>query len=403
MVLTHSSANFIDNFAYSIRIEYESIGSILEDSYFASAFESKNWITIETTVTPEEPIIEELPQEEVIPEKTMSLVYGNCDNAIMKVKDGTSGKVIENSVVQFFSESGNLLNEVSPKAGNFLNEPNAKFIKIWKEGYTPIVMDNPCVDESGLSGVDMFFMPEGETPPKIASIVARMEAESERQQRALQEEMHERTRPLTEREYIALERQIHVIWQEGEADCARTYGTPDPYQPNFGFRSMEQQFAYNECINRVQTWHINTLLNIDSTVNELGIIDLGDSREYETPNNTVGHIPETADPGEIGNGWFFGHLESPFSGEGNVFRRLPEIPELLREINEIGEGGIDIIFHSSTGEYLYQVTSSEVLHADELKISGSDDSRISLVTCIPRLEYSHRLIIKAVLVGVKTY
>tara|TARA_A100001037_G_scaffold306872_1_gene358151 strand:+ start:67565 stop:68395 length:831 start_codon:yes stop_codon:yes gene_type:complete len=145
------------------------------------------------------------------------------------------------------------------------------------------------------------------------------------------------------------------------------------------------------------------LLNIDSTVNELGIIDLGDSREYETPNNTVGHIPETADPGEIGNGWFFGHLESPFSGEGNVFRRLPEIPELLREINEIGEGGIDIIFHSSTGEYLYQVTSSEVLHADELKISGSDDSRISLVTCIPRLEYSHRLIIKAVLVGVKTY
>ena len=51
------------------------------------------------------------------------------------------------------------------------------------------------------------------------------------------------------------------------------------------------------------------VLNVDSTVNELGIIDLGDSKEYETPDNTVGHIPETADPGEIGNGWFFGHLE----------------------------------------------------------------------------------------------
>lgn len=145
------------------------------------------------------------------------------------------------------------------------------------------------------------------------------------------------------------------------------------------------------------------MLNVDSRVDELGIINLGDSKEYETPDNTVGHIPETADPGEIGNGWFFGHLESPFSGEGNVFHRLPEIPELLREINEIGEGGIDIILHSSTGEYLYQVTSSEVLHADDLKIYGADDSRISLVTCIPRLEYSHRLIIKGVLAGVRTY
>ena len=145
------------------------------------------------------------------------------------------------------------------------------------------------------------------------------------------------------------------------------------------------------------------MLNVDSRVDELGIINLGDSKEYETPDNTVGHIPETADPGEIGNGWFFGHLESPFSGEGNVFHRLPEIPELLREINEIGEGGIDIILHSSTGEYLYQVTSSEVLHADDLKIYSADDSRISLVTCIPRLEYSHRLIIKGVLAGVRTY
>ena len=145
------------------------------------------------------------------------------------------------------------------------------------------------------------------------------------------------------------------------------------------------------------------MLNIDSPVDELGIVDLGDSKEYETPDNTVGHIPETADPGEMGNGWFFGHLESPFSGEGNVFHRLPEIPELLREINEIGEGGIDIILHSTTGEYLYQVTSSEVLHADELKIYGANDSRISLVTCIPSLEYSHRLIIKGVLAGVRTY
>ena len=43
----------------------------------------------------------------------------------------------------------------------------------------------------------------------------------------------------------------------------------------------------------------------------------------------MGRIPNTSNPGELGNGWLFGHLESPIRGEGNVFQRLPEIPALL--------------------------------------------------------------------------
>jgi LPXTG-site transpeptidase (sortase) family protein len=134
----------------------------------------------------------------------------------------------------------------------------------------------------------------------------------------------------------------------------------------------------------------------------LAIVDLGNSRSYETPKNTIGHIPETADPGELGNGWFFGHLESPFRGEGNVFQRLPEIVDLLRQFADVGEGAVYVVVESDTGEYLYEVVATQVVHADELRLYDTDGVYITLVTCVPRLDYSHRLLVTAKLVGVGT-
>jgi sortase (surface protein transpeptidase) len=143
-------------------------------------------------------------------------------------------------------------------------------------------------------------------------------------------------------------------------------------------------------------------LGIESAVTELSILDLGDSREYETPDNIIGHIPETADPGELGNGWFFGHLESPLRGEGSVFRRLPEIPMLLRHFAEIGEGAVYVLLESATGIYLYEVVATNVMHASDLRLYDTDGVYITLVTCVPRLDYSHRLLVTAKLVGVST-
>ena len=57
-------------------------------------------------------------------------------------------------------------------------------------------------------------------------------------------------------------------------------------------------------------------LGIDSPVVELPIVDLGDRRAYQTPDNTIGHIPETANAGETGQGWYFGHTESPVLDQG---------------------------------------------------------------------------------------
>ncbi len=135
-------------------------------------------------------------------------------------------------------------------------------------------------------------------------------------------------------------------------------------------------------------------LNVDAEVEELSIINLASSAAYETPAFTVGHIPTTPNPGSAGNGWYFGHLENPIQGEGNVFLRLPEIADLLRDGDDV-----HVILTSDGREYLYLVNGTSTTHADDLALYPSDDARISLVTCFPRLKYDQRLIVTAQLVA----
>ena len=135
-------------------------------------------------------------------------------------------------------------------------------------------------------------------------------------------------------------------------------------------------------------------LHVDAQVEELGIINLASAPAYETPAFTVGHIPTTPNPGSSGNGWYFGHLENPIQGEGNVFLRLPEIADLLRDGDDV-----HVILTSGARDYLYLVSGTSIVHADDLALYPADDARISLVTCFPRLKYDHRLIVTAQLIG----
>ena len=136
-------------------------------------------------------------------------------------------------------------------------------------------------------------------------------------------------------------------------------------------------------------------IGVDATISELRIIVLGNSLAWETPNRVVGHIPETAAAAARGQGWYFGHLESPLRGEGNVFRRLPDIPKLA------GEQPIYIFLETAEGKYAYQVYRTEVVYQDELAITDSGNHDITLVTCTPRFYYDHRLLVTAALVGVQ--
>ena len=133
---------------------------------------------------------------------------------------------------------------------------------------------------------------------------------------------------------------------------------------------------------------------MDAAVEELAILNLGDSRAYETPPYAVGHIPDTPDPGSSGNGWYFGHLETPLQSGGNVFARLPSVPTLLRD----GED-VHIIVQSSGRDYLYLVTETDLVHEDDMHLYQASNARVTLVTCFPRLAYDHRLLVTAKLVG----
>lgn len=137
-------------------------------------------------------------------------------------------------------------------------------------------------------------------------------------------------------------------------------------------------------------------IGIASDITELAILDLGNSREYETPKNTVGHIPQSPNPGQQGNSWFFGHLESPIKGEGNIFQRLPDIPEKLRNGDEI----LVELENEEGHVYLYRVSRTDVVHQDDMRLYDSSNATITLVACVPRLVYDHRILVTADLIAV---
>jgi len=134
-------------------------------------------------------------------------------------------------------------------------------------------------------------------------------------------------------------------------------------------------------------------INLDSTVAELAIVDLNDQKSYQTPDNTVGHIPESSAPGQQGSGWFFGHLESFAAGEGSIFRHLPEIAELMKL------DPVDVYVETPDSVYMYRVTSTSQIHESELRLSSSDDAQITLVTCWPSRVYDHRVLVDATLIA----
>ena len=134
-------------------------------------------------------------------------------------------------------------------------------------------------------------------------------------------------------------------------------------------------------------------IKVNSTVSELNIIDLGDQKSYETPNNTVGHIPETSRPGQQGDGWFFAHLESFAAGEGNIFRHLPDITELIKQ------DPVDVYLETPEAEFIYRVTGTTQIHQDDLKLSSSTDAQITLVTCWPPRVYDYRVLVDATLIA----
>ena len=136
-------------------------------------------------------------------------------------------------------------------------------------------------------------------------------------------------------------------------------------------------------------------IGLDSSIVELGTRWDGPDLQWETADNAVGHHLGTPNPAELGNSVFSGHINSPFRGEGSIFRRLPEVASLLREGRTI-----DIILESVGGRYLYRATSTDVLLPEDVDVFRPErDPSLTLVTCVPATHYTHRFLVNAVLVG----
>jgi LPXTG-site transpeptidase (sortase) family protein len=136
-------------------------------------------------------------------------------------------------------------------------------------------------------------------------------------------------------------------------------------------------------------------IGLRASVEELEVVEEGDSRAWETPKHVVGHIPTTGKPGTSGQGWYFGHLESPISGEGNIFRRLPELAARFKRGEQF-----TIQLDAGNERYVYQVYRTDVVHASEFVVSDSRLNDITLVSCWPQFEYSERVLVTAALVEV---
>ncbi len=165
------------------------------------------------------------------------------------------------------------------------------------------------------------------------------------------------------------------------------------HKQNYEFSPINQSVINQHIIGENAQKIEIPLLKIDSKIEPLKISNLNDSRSYESPNKIVGHL-ENQKLADGGNIWLFGHLESPLTQEGSVFKNLPDVSTYLDKNEPI------IIFASGEKNiFVYEIVETEILSDKEFKVYNDKQNTMYLVTCIPKWIYDHRYIAKAELKG----
>ncbi len=116
------------------------------------------------------------------------------------------------------------------------------------------------------------------------------------------------------------------------------------------------------------------------------IVTLAEGSDNRSITLSVGHFPNTALPGQVGNFAVVGHRSYRY---GAYFNRLDEL-----------EAGDTVRVKTVDGTYTYEVDSKFVVEpTDVWVLEPTDDATITLVTCTPIRTATHRLIVKGKLVG----
>lgn len=132
-----------------------------------------------------------------------------------------------------------------------------------------------------------------------------------------------------------------------------------------------------------------------SPLGAVGAIRIPSIDAYEPilPNSTakslkvgIGTVVEGRDAGEEGNLVLAGHRARKY---GKQFNRLAELQE-----------GDEIVVENGEGSYTYQVTTSFLVEPTDLSVLNEEEGvhGLTLITCHPMRNPTHRLIVRAVLV-----
>lgn len=99
---------------------------------------------------------------------------------------------------------------------------------------------------------------------------------------------------------------------------------------------------------------------------------------------TVGHYPQTANPGEKGNCVLLGHRNYVY---GHFFRRIDEL-----------KAGDQVVIKKDTDTYTYIVTESFVVSPEEVWVlDTTEDAILTMITCTPMVTYTDRLIVRGII------
>lgn len=121
------------------------------------------------------------------------------------------------------------------------------------------------------------------------------------------------------------------------------------------------------------------MLEIDTIDLKLPILHGATKQNMRT---TVASIEHTGTAGEIGNYAIAGHRNRTY---GRNFNRLDEL-----------QTGDQIVVDTGTQRFEYTVTEKRIVKPEDVWVleSGGQDQEITLVTCHPMVNPTHRLIIK---------
>lgn len=130
-------------------------------------------------------------------------------------------------------------------------------------------------------------------------------------------------------------------------------------------------------------------IGLDARIAEVGIVVENGRPAWETAAFAVGFHRGTALPGTRGNTVMAGHISSPVSKKGDIFRHLPE--------TRVGDR---VEVYAGERRFIYEVAEVKTVAPTAVQVlNQTPDATLTLITCYPDYNYSRRLVVVGKLVG----